>query len=203
MRALASTAGSDGDGGFNRGGRDDANAVNLDLDKDLYGILGLERGASPAKIKAAYRRIAKECHPDAVSPEEADAAADRFRQVSHAHHTLLHTSLRRMYDLHLRRVEGINACADEEDRLAGRLGRAKPLVYGLGFSAAGIAALMVLVYCGQWSFWSVFRYIPEWVPGKYYLPELHLQLHEAVREFRRPASAPSQSDTVVVKAASP
>jgi len=34
------------------------------VEQDYYDLLGLTRGADEAAIKAAYRRLAKECHPD-------------------------------------------------------------------------------------------------------------------------------------------
>lgn len=44
--------------------------------------LGLEPGCSPADVQAAYRRLARECHPD------AGGDADRFRQVREAYEAL-------------------------------------------------------------------------------------------------------------------
>eukprot|EP00913_Durusdinium_trenchii_P022449 g21086.t1 len=81
--------------------------------ENLYSILGLQKGASPEQIKAAYRRLAKdesngrgerEYHPDSLGHQDPDAA-QRFQEISHAHNTLLHVGMRRMYDLQLRRKE--------------------------------------------------------------------------------------------------
>jgi curved DNA-binding protein CbpA len=48
--------------------------------KDPYSILGVARGASEKEIKSAYRKLAKELHPDAnkVNPK----ATDRFSEVT-------------------------------------------------------------------------------------------------------------------------
>lgn len=81
---------------------------------DLYGILGLQKGASGEEIKTAYRRLAKELHPDLGHRDEA--TAERFRQVSHAHNTLLHVGMRRMYDLQLRRKEAAERCRHLESQ---------------------------------------------------------------------------------------
>jgi molecular chaperone DnaJ len=49
---------------------------------DYYGVLGLSRGASDSEIKKAYRRLARDLHPD-VNPEPG--AKERFQEVSRAY----------------------------------------------------------------------------------------------------------------------
>lgn len=48
---------------------------------DHYEVLGVDRQASADDIKKAYRRLARELHPD-VNPSAE--AAERFKQVTHA-----------------------------------------------------------------------------------------------------------------------
>jgi DnaJ-class molecular chaperone len=68
--------------------------------KDYYIVLGVSRGASPGQIKNAYRRIAKQFHPDlAPSP----AGAEKFIEVKEAYDTLADSEKRRRYDDELRR----------------------------------------------------------------------------------------------------
>jgi len=62
--------------------------------RDYYGILGIERGASDAEIKRAYRRLARELHPD-VNPAEED----RFKEISTAYEVLTDPEKRRIVDL--------------------------------------------------------------------------------------------------------
>ena len=50
-------------------------------------VLGLRAGASRAKVKQAYRRLAKEYHPD-VRPGDS-AAEERFKEINEAYHFLL------------------------------------------------------------------------------------------------------------------
>jgi molecular chaperone DnaJ len=63
---------------------------------DHYEVLGVERTASPEEIKKAYRRLARELHPD-VNP--SDEAAERFKLVTHAYDVLSDPEQRERYDL--------------------------------------------------------------------------------------------------------
>ena len=63
--------------------------------KDYYDIMGLERKASQAEIKRAYRKLARKYHPD-VS-KEADAEA-RFKELGEAYAVLKDPEKRAAYD---------------------------------------------------------------------------------------------------------
>lgn len=63
---------------------------------DHYEVLGVSRDASPEEIKKAYRRLARELHPD-VNPG-ADAS-ERFKLVTHAYDVLSDPRQREQYDL--------------------------------------------------------------------------------------------------------
>src|SRR5271157_1023604 len=65
--------------------------------KDYYKTLGLERKATPAEIKKAYRRLARELHPDR-NPGDKTAEA-RFKEVNEAHEVLADPKKREQYDL--------------------------------------------------------------------------------------------------------
>ncbi|QIN80950.1 DnaJ domain-containing protein (plasmid) [Rubrobacter marinus] len=53
---------------------------------DLYGVLGLSRGALQDEIRRSYRRLAREYHPDANL--EDPRAEERFKEVQHAYSIL-------------------------------------------------------------------------------------------------------------------
>ena len=65
--------------------------------KDYYGVLGVPRTASQAEIKRAFRKLAREHHPD-VRPDDR-AAERRFKEVSEAHEVLSDPEKRKRYDL--------------------------------------------------------------------------------------------------------
>ena len=63
---------------------------------DHYSALGVSRDATAEEIKRAYRRLARELHPD-VNPDPG--AEERFKEVSTAYEVLSDPEKRQMYDL--------------------------------------------------------------------------------------------------------
>jgi curved DNA-binding protein CbpA len=64
--------------------------------KDPYGLLGVSRGASEEDVRKAYRRLAREYHPDA-NPGDVKAE-DRFKEIQQAYEVLSNPNKRREYD---------------------------------------------------------------------------------------------------------
>ncbi|MEU6339830.1 molecular chaperone DnaJ [Streptomyces sp. NPDC046977] len=72
-------------------------SISRDLfEKDLYKVLGVPKDATEAEIKKAYRKLAREFHPDA---NKGDAKAEeRFKEISEANDVLSDAKRRKEYD---------------------------------------------------------------------------------------------------------
>src|SRR5947209_7181260 len=66
------------------------------VEKDYYAALGVPKDASQADIKKAYRKLARQHHPDA---NKGDAASEeRFKEISEAYDVLSDDAKRKEYD---------------------------------------------------------------------------------------------------------
>lgn len=66
------------------------------LEKDYYAELGVAKDASPKEIKKAFRKLAREFHPD--SHPDDPAAETRFKEINEAYETLSDEETRKEYD---------------------------------------------------------------------------------------------------------
>lgn len=66
------------------------------MPKDFYEILGVEKDASEEELKKAYRKLARQCHPDA-NPDDPEAEA-KFKELGEAYATLSDPDRRSNYD---------------------------------------------------------------------------------------------------------
>lgn len=66
------------------------------MDKDLYEVLGIKKGASEAEIRKAFLKLAKKYHPD-VNPNNKDAE-QKFKEVNLAYEVLKDAKKRAQYD---------------------------------------------------------------------------------------------------------
>jgi molecular chaperone DnaJ len=65
--------------------------------RDYYEVLGVERGCSQAEVKSAYRKLAKEHHPD-CNPDKRAEAEEKFKELSEAYEVLADSNKRKLYD---------------------------------------------------------------------------------------------------------
>lgn len=65
--------------------------------RDYYEVLGVPRTASTDEIKSAYRRLARQYHPD-VAKEDTKVAEEKFKELSEAYEVLANDEKRRRYD---------------------------------------------------------------------------------------------------------
>src|SRR4051795_10342117 len=113
--------------------------------RDYYEVLGVDRGAADVEIKKAFRRLARELHPD-VNRHDPEAE-EKFKEAAEAYEVLSDPDRRRTYDTFghegLRsggwapRAEGFG---NFEDVLSAFFGRGDPMFNDLfGFGRGGPA----------------------------------------------------------------
>ena len=66
--------------------------------KNYYQILGIKKDSSEADIKKAYRKLAREHHPDMVDESDKTAAEKRFKDINEAYQVLSDPQKKKMYD---------------------------------------------------------------------------------------------------------
>lgn len=67
--------------------------------RDYYDILGVEREASDEDLKKAYRRLARQHHPDLhAGDHQKKAAEEKFKEINEAYETLSNQDKRKRYD---------------------------------------------------------------------------------------------------------
>ena len=116
------------------------------MKRDYYEVLGLDRGASGAQIKKAFRRLARELHPDVNKHDPR--AEEKFKEAAEAYEVLSDPDRRRTYDTFGH--EGLRsggwapssgAFGSFEDVLSAFFGRGDPLFSELfDFGRAGPAS---------------------------------------------------------------
>ncbi|HSQ62363.1 MAG TPA: DnaJ domain-containing protein, partial [Polyangiaceae bacterium] len=64
--------------------------------EDLYAVLGVSKSSDAEQIKKAYRKLAKDLHPDRNPGNKQ--AENRFKAVNHAYEVLSDDKRRKLYD---------------------------------------------------------------------------------------------------------
>ncbi|HEY5036046.1 MAG TPA: DnaJ C-terminal domain-containing protein, partial [Chthoniobacterales bacterium] len=66
--------------------------------RDYYETLGVAKTASAAEVKTAFRKLARQHHPDVAKPKEKAAAEEKFKQINEAYEVLSDPEKRDKYD---------------------------------------------------------------------------------------------------------
>jgi len=101
--------------------------------KDFYQVLGVPEKATAAEIKKAYRKLAKQYHPDA-NPNDPKAG-ERFKEISEAHGVLSDPEQRAKYD-QMRRLGAFDSMRTARQNGGGRA-RSAPADEGFEFGDIG------------------------------------------------------------------
>src|SRR5258706_15192239 len=64
--------------------------------KDYYATLGVSREATPEEIKKAFRKLARQYHPDTATDKKI--AEEKFKEINEAHEVLSDPEKRKKYD---------------------------------------------------------------------------------------------------------
>ncbi|MFM7616784.1 MAG: molecular chaperone DnaJ [Actinomycetes bacterium] len=150
------------------------------FEKDYYAVLGVPKGATDKEITRAYRKLAKQYHPDA-NPGDA-AAEERFKEVSAAHDVLGDAERRAEYD-QVREMAASGAYP------GGAGGFGGPGGFGGGFDGADISDLLGGLFGGGRGFGGgggrrASRHAP--ARGDDLETELHVDFFDAVHGVTAP-----------------
>ena len=96
--------------------------------KDLYKVLGIDRGADDRTVKKMYRKLALEHHPDKGGDK------DKFAEISHAYDVLSDPEKRKIYDDY--GEDGVRQAGSGGGQANGRDGGARGAHHGRVASAA-------------------------------------------------------------------
>lgn len=78
--------------------------------RDFYQILGVSRSADAKEIKSAYRKLAKQYHPDANPGKDT---TEQFQEVNRAYEVLNNPDLKKKYDMYGEAGIGTSAASDQ------------------------------------------------------------------------------------------
>ncbi|MYD64909.1 MAG: J domain-containing protein [Chloroflexi bacterium] len=101
--------------------------------RDFYEVLGVPRGADDKAIRSAFRKLARQYHPD-VNPGD-EAAEERFEEISEAHAVLSNADTRAAYDRYGDRWRDAEHIEEMRKRGAGPFGAGGPFGFGGGGDA--------------------------------------------------------------------
>jgi molecular chaperone DnaJ len=105
------------------------------MPRDYYEVLGVSRDASESEVKKAFRRLARELHPDVNKEPDAE---DRFKEAAEAYEVLSDAERRRTYDAYGH--EGLRSGGFDPGAGFGSIDDIFQAFFGGGFGFGGRAA---------------------------------------------------------------
>ncbi|HUO40992.1 MAG TPA: J domain-containing protein [Mycobacterium sp.] len=169
--------------------------------RDYYELLGVSRDATPEQVQQAYRKLARQYHPDV---NKDPGAEDRFKEISEAYHVLSDPDTRKRYDRFGEDFRRIPEDFDERVGASGGFYGAGPqgpqgpqgqrIRFGRGFGGGGINIDDIFgdIFAGGGGFGPI--------PGADQEASLELTVEEAYRGGRRQISLDGRSYTVNIPA---
>jgi curved DNA-binding protein len=171
--------------------------------KDYYKILGVPRGASQGDIKKAFRKLAREHHPDMVKPRDRAAAESKFKEINEAYEILSSPENREKYDTLGESWTGPGP-AGAPGGWAGDFARAQRRTTGAGrenfrFDGTGFSDFFEVFFGGRGAGGIGRRAEGRPARGRDVEADIMVQLEEAIKgsvrqiSFRRSPGAPEES----------
>lgn len=176
--------------------------------RDYYEVLGVSPNATEDQLKKAYRKLAREYHPDQVqgSDKAKEAAETRFKEISAAYDTLSDPDKRKTYD-QVRSFGGAGGFQGHAGphgtgpfgRSSKRspFGQGSPFGQSTGFGGAGFEDILASLFGGADSFQST--HPPREAPREAVEVGVEVTLEEAMRGTTREVTNPRTHKRLRVK----
>jgi curved DNA-binding protein len=163
--------------------------------RDYYEVLGVPSNADDDAIKKAYRKLARQYHPDRVQGAGKEAAEARFKEISAAYDTLGDPDKRKTYDQLRHFGPGFQSGGAQGP--FGRSSRRGPSPFGGhghggGFSAGGFEDILEAMFGGASARTTTTASEPVEVP-------IHVTLEEALSGTSREVANPRTGKQLRVK----
>ncbi|MDH5251773.1 MAG: J domain-containing protein [Nitrospira sp.] len=113
--------------------------------RDYYQMLGLSRGATADDIKKAYRRLARQYHPDLHGGAKKSEMERKFKELNEAHEVLSDPDKRKKYDQYGAQWEQAEAFEKARQQSGGGFGGGRP---GTGFGTGDFSDIFENLFGG-------------------------------------------------------
>jgi len=160
--------------------------------RDFYQILGVSRSASADEIKKAYRRLARQYHPDLHSGAKKSEMEKKFKELNEAHEVLSDPDKRKKYDQYGEQWEQAEAFEKARQQAGGQGFQWQQT--GGGFGAEGFSDIFENLFGGRGRAGGGRGFA---VPGEDLEAEAELSLREVLTgvtkrvNLREPATCPT------------